>query len=277
MATSSAASVRDNQTPTISKASESWPTRAISFGKDLVSFLRDAALFLLAVLLILAPVQFNSMLAKAGFVEGTLAGFKWQSTVVQSNSALEDAKVTISDLQGKNEELAQVLTDVSSKITDPALVKRIAKFEDENRILKTATQQTQSSVSQALASNAPLVQKALSSMEAGAVGPRPKADYSVGLQTLGLPDSDRATMNEKLRSEGYGLDSNSASYTERPSWFADHSTVFYYSSSASSAAQELARFMQSITGQVFVVKQGAGSGVDPSRRDVTLFVDYVKR
>src|SRR5215471_7052911 len=141
MATSSAASVRDNQTPDISKASESWPTRAISFGKDLVSFLRDAALFLLAVLLILAPVQFNSMLAKAGFVEGTLAGFKWQSTVVQSNRALEDAKVTISDLQGKNEELAQVLTEVSSKITDPALVKRIAKFEDENRILKTTTQQ----------------------------------------------------------------------------------------------------------------------------------------
>ena len=66
MATSSAGSVRGNQTPDISKASESWPTRAISFGKDLVSFLRDAALFLLAVLLILAPVQFNSMLAKAG-------------------------------------------------------------------------------------------------------------------------------------------------------------------------------------------------------------------
>jgi len=210
-------------------------------------------------------------------VGGTLAGFKWQSTVVQSNRALEDAEVTISDLQGKNEELAQVLTEVSSKITDPALVKRIAKFEDENRVLKTTTQQTQLSVSQALASNAALVPKALSSMEAGGVGQRSKADYSVGLQTLGLPDSERETMNEKLRSEGYGLDSNSASYIERPSWFADRSTVFYYSSSASSAAQDLARFMQSITGQVFVVKQGAGSGVDPSRRDVTLFVDYGKR
>ena len=260
-----------------SKANESWATRAISLGKDLVSFLRDGALFLLAVLLVVAPVRFNTMLAKAGFVEGTLGGFKWQSTIVQSNSALEDARVTISDLQGKNEELAKVLTEVSSKISDPALVKRIAKFEDENRILKNTTQQTQSTVSQAIASNAPLVQKALSSMDGSAVGPRPKADYSVGLQTLGFPDSERATINQKLHSEGYGLDSVSASYTERPPWFADRSTVFYYSSSAFPTAQELARFMQSITGQEFEVKQGKGSGVDPSRRDVTLFVDYVKR
>ena len=34
-------------------------------GKDLVSFLRDGALFLLAVLLVVAPVRFNTMLAKA--------------------------------------------------------------------------------------------------------------------------------------------------------------------------------------------------------------------
>jgi hypothetical protein len=252
-----------------SKASESWAAAAISLGKDLVSFLRDGALFLPAVLLVVAPVRFNSMLAKAGFVEGTLGGFKWQS-VVQSSRALEDTRTTISDLQGKNEELAKVLEEISSKINDPALAKRIAKFEADNRTLKDTTRQTQSTVSQAIESNAPLAEKAL------AVVPRTKSDYSVGLQTLGFTDSERTAINEKLRSDGYSLDPLTASYTERPSWFADRSTVFYYSSSSFPAAQELARFFQSLTGQEFKVKQGAGLGVDPSRRDVTLFVHYVK-
>jgi hypothetical protein len=35
--------------------------------------------------------------------------------------------------------------------------------------------------------------------------------------------------------------------------------------------------MSAQTGQDFVVQRGAGLGVDPARRDVTLYVHYVKK
>jgi len=82
-----------------------WFSRFIAVGKDLVSLLRDAALFLLAVLLVAFPIQFNSILVDAGFEEGSLVGFKWKSKLVESNRPLQDAQATISDLQTKNDDL----------------------------------------------------------------------------------------------------------------------------------------------------------------------------
>jgi hypothetical protein len=261
-----------------SKVNESSATAAISLGKDLLSLLRDGALFVLAVLLVAFPAQFNSILEHAGFEEGSIVGFKWRSKLVESNDALKEARATISDLQEKNDELAKALSETNSQFNDPALTERIARLEDENRKLKDTTRQVQTTVSQAIESNIPFVEKALSSTDRRAVGPRTKSDYSVGLQTLGVPDSERAAINEKLRSDGYGIDPITWSYPagQRPSWFAGRSTVFYYSGSSFSAAQELARFMQSLTGQEFAVQRGAGLGVDPSRKDVTLYVHYVK-
>jgi hypothetical protein len=99
------------------------------------------------------------------------------------------------------------------------------------------------------------------------------------LQTLGVSDPDRTALNEKIHAAGYGLDPQTWSYPagERPEWFALRSTVFYYSNSAASEAQELARTMKSLTGQDFEVQRGAGLGVDPGRKDVTLYVHYVKK
>jgi hypothetical protein len=98
------------------------------------------------------------------------------------------------------------------------------------------------------------------------------------VQTLGVPDAERVVINEKLRADGYGLDLVTWSYPagERPSWFAARSTVFHCSGSSLPAAQELAHLMKLLTGQKFAVQRGAGLGVDPSRRDVTLYVHYVK-
>ena len=86
-----------------------------------------------------------------------------------------------------------------------------------------------------------------------------KSEFSVGLQTLGVPGEERIALNDKLRGEGFALDPITYSYPagERPSWFAPRSTVFYYSSSAQEMARALARFMKSETGQEFVVQKGA--------------------
>jgi hypothetical protein len=144
--------------------------------------------------------------------------------------------------------------------------------------MKDATKQVQTVVSQTIDSNLPLVEKALSSSSQLAPARRAQSDYLVGLQTLGVPDTERIAINEKLQSDGYSLDPLTYSYPagERPAWFAPRSTVSYYSASALPAAQQLARFMKTVTGQEFAVQRGAGLGVDPSRKEVTLFVHYIK-
>jgi hypothetical protein len=263
----------------VPKPEQSWLSTSVSLGKDLVSLLRDGAIFVLALLLIVFPLQFNSILVNAGFEEGSLVGFKWKSSLVEADKALKDAQVTISDLQSKNDELAKALGDANAKLKDPTLMARGEKLQDENSRLKEETLQVQTTVSNAIESNSPLVAKALSSTDGRTTSPRSKSDFSVGLQTLGVPDPERVAMNEKIHAAGYGLDPVTWSYPtgERPSWFALSSTVFFYSSSSSSEAQELARTMKSLTGQEFAVQRGAGLGVDPARKDVTLYVHYVKK
>jgi hypothetical protein len=259
------------------KAEQSWLTTSISVGKDLVSLLRDSAIFVLALLLIAFPIQFNSILVSAGFEEGSLVGFKWKAKLVESDKALKDAQASISDLQTKNDELVKALADTNAKLKDPTLVERVEKLQDENSRLREATRQVQTTVSNAIESNIPLVAKALSS-DRLTTAPRAKSDFSVGLQTLGVPDSDRVALNEKIHAAGYGLDPVTWSYPagQRPSWFALRSTVFYYSSSSLPEAKELAETMKSLTGLDFSVQRGAGLGVDPARKDVTLYVHYVK-
>lgn len=103
------------------------------------------------------------------------------------------------------------------------------------------------------------------------------SDYRVGLQTLGVDDSTRQDLNHKIRDGGYGLSDKSFAYSSREPWFAPRSTVFYYADSALSAATQLSGLMKQLTGDDFVVQRGLGFGVDPTQRDVTLFVDYVKK
>ena len=243
---------------------------AISIGKDLISLLRDGALFLLAVLLVAFPVKLNSMLVDAGFKEGSVAGFKWQSSLVNSNQALEEAQAKITELQKENNNQVKALAEARALLTDPALKQRIAKIEKDNIAQKESTGLVQNTVAQTIQKNETLVERSQISLK--------KSDYLVGLQTLGISDAERIALNNKLSSDGYGLDSITWSYPagERPSWFATRSTVFYYSASALPAAQELARLLKTETRQDFAVQRGAGLGVDPSRRDVTLFVHFIK-
>ena len=63
---------------------------------------------------------------------------------------------------------------------------------------------------------------------------------------------------------------------ERPGWFSDRSTVFYYASSSRAMAEQVAAYLKARTGQDFTVRRGAGLGVDPARKAYTLFVHYIK-
>lgn len=140
---------------------ESSISGTVAVWKNLVSLMRDSALLLLAVLLIAFPSTLNSILVNAGFEEGSFVGFKWKSKLVDSDAALKEARSTISDLQKKNNEMANALAEANAKLNDSSFQKRVAKLEKENKKLYAATQQVQASVSNTIASSAPLVDSIL--------------------------------------------------------------------------------------------------------------------
>ncbi|WP_026224358.1 hypothetical protein [Methyloversatilis thermotolerans] len=251
---------------------------AIAVARDLVAVLRDGALFLLAALLILFPATFNSILVNAGFEEGSLVGFKWKSKLIESNSALEEAQATIAQLQARNDELLKALSDAGGAGRSPELERRLSVFERENAQLKVSTESTQNKVADAIQANTPLVERALSTLSPAQRSEPGRSAYTVGLQTLGVDDAERIALNDGLRGEGFALDSLTYSYAagERPGWFSDRSTVFYYASSSRAMAEQVAAYLKARTGQDFTVRRGAGLGVDPARKAYTLFVHYIK-
>lgn len=248
----------------------------VGLAKDLVAVLRDGSLFLLALLLIVFPTHFNTILVNAGFEEGSVVGFKWKSKLRDSNEALEQAQAALTQLQAKNDELVAALRDAGQAGQgDAKLAERLQVLERENEALKSSSVSAQTRVAESIEANAPLLEKAQASTAPAARG---RGDYLVGLQTLGVDDAERLRLNEGLGAAGFGLDTVTYSYPagERPSWFATRSTVFYYASSAQPMAEQLARLLQERTGQRFVVQRGAGLGVDPARRHLTLYVHYVR-
>ena len=132
----------------------------LNMWKDLVTLLRDALLLALGVLLVLWPSQFNDLLVRAGFEEGSVVGFRWKGKLVESDQALKEANATITDLQTQNEKLLKELGNAQAKSADPEAQKRIAQLQQDNRKLADAANQVESKVQVTIAANAPLVEKA---------------------------------------------------------------------------------------------------------------------
>jgi hypothetical protein len=132
----------------------------VSIGKELVSLLRDAALVLLAVLLIVFPAKLNVLLTDAGFEEGSVVGFKWKAKLVKSDDALKQAQATISDLQTRNDELGSALKYAQLQISDPTFSERVDKLGAENSEQRESVKYIQKSVSKTINDNAPLIEKA---------------------------------------------------------------------------------------------------------------------
>lgn len=132
---------------------------SVTTGKDLVALLRDAALLLMALLLIASPQTFNDILVRAGFEEGSLVGLRWKAKLSQSDSALLEAQATIADLKKQNEELLAALADAKTQIGSGETRGEISRLEDVNKQVITASEQVQGSVQQVLSANAPLLQR----------------------------------------------------------------------------------------------------------------------
>jgi hypothetical protein len=141
-------------------AKKNSPVNLIALGKDLVALLRDFALFVLALLLLVFPTTFNSVLTNAGFEEGSLVGFKWKSKLVESDAALKEARATITDLKAQLDKTSQALADTQAKLNDPSIKEKLAQLEEENKQLDATSSKVEASVANTIRSNAPLVEKA---------------------------------------------------------------------------------------------------------------------
>jgi hypothetical protein len=132
----------------------------IGAGKDTVALLRDLALFVLALLLVVFPGKFNDVLTKAGFEQGSLVGFTWKSQLVESDNALKEARTTIADLKAQLDKTAKALNEAQAKLNDPSLNATVAKLDAENNKLREASIKVEASISNTIASSASLVEKA---------------------------------------------------------------------------------------------------------------------
>ena len=243
----------------------------VTLSKDFISLLRDAGLIFIVVMMVLYPANFKSFLTDAGIKSAFGLEFD-----LDSFSNLETTQILISNLQSENNQLIKELKSIEDKVNDSDFKLKVQELSKNNFEQRQQTELVQKDVSKVLEYNTPFVEEELSQRQQSVVDDN--SAYTVGLQTFGISDDERKEINTSLRLENYNLDKITYSYSsgERPSWFAQRSTVFYYSVIAKSSAEKLSKFLRSITDVNFMVKRGAGLGVDPEKKDTTLFVHYIK-
>lgn len=133
---------------------------SVAIAKDAFALLRDFALFAVAILLLIFPATFNSILTNAGFEEGSFAGLKWKRQFYDTDTALRTAQDTITSLQAQNSDLLKALTESKAGAPDLKRREELAKLESASRVTTEAAKQVQASVGATLATNDPLVDKA---------------------------------------------------------------------------------------------------------------------
>ena len=131
----------------------------IAIAKDAFALLRDFALFAVALLLLVFPATFNSILTNAGFEEGSFAGLKWKRQFYDTDTALRTAQDTIASLQAQNSDLLKAVSESKSTVPDLKRREELSKLESANLATTEAAKQVQASVGATLATNDPLVEK----------------------------------------------------------------------------------------------------------------------
>jgi hypothetical protein len=140
----------------------------VAIAKDVFALLRDFALFSVAILLLVFPATFNSVLTNAGFEEGSFAGLKWKRQFYDTDTALRTAQDTITSLQAQNWELLKAIAESKAGTPDLKRQDELAKLQSASRATTEAAKQVQASVGATLAANDPLVEKARAAISADA-------------------------------------------------------------------------------------------------------------
>lgn len=83
--------------------------KTVSLLKDLVVLLRDASVIALFAVFLLFPQKLNGILVSAGFEEGSFAGFKWKSKLVEYDATVAELQTALAEAQKVNARLTQAL------------------------------------------------------------------------------------------------------------------------------------------------------------------------
>ena len=83
--------------------------KTVSVLKDLVVLLRDASVIALFAVFLLFPQKLNGILVSAGFEEGSFAGFKWKSKLVEYDATVAELQTALAEAQKVNARLTQAL------------------------------------------------------------------------------------------------------------------------------------------------------------------------
>jgi hypothetical protein len=128
--------------------------------KDIFTLLRDLSLFAAAVLLLVFPATFNTILTSAGFEEGSFAGLKWKRQFFDTDVALRTAQDALTSLQAQNDALLKALADSAARAGDEPSQAEIARLQSESEQTAAATEEVQATVRATLATNDPLIEQA---------------------------------------------------------------------------------------------------------------------
>ena len=230
-------------------AAKPGPERWLGIGKDLFALLRDSSLFGLALLLVAFPRQLNDVLTSAGFEEGSIVGFKWKARLVESDDALKTANATIESLQAQLKQANAALAAATSAVPPGELRSQLSTVEQSGRKLEQTTADASTVLRSTLAQNAPLVERAQSTLPGG--GPQ--------AVVMGSDRTLEAARDEVRRAAGAGI-ANVAVY-QRNGYFATIATT-----DTRDQAAEVLRIARGFRPDAYVTRLSAWC-LNPTPRD----------
>ncbi|MBY6067036.1 hypothetical protein KUW17_09820 [Leisingera aquaemixtae] len=200
--------------------------KTVSVLKDLVVLLRDMSVIALFAVFLLFPQKLNAILVSAGFEEGSFAGFKWKSKLVEYDATVAELQTALAEAQKVNARLTQALQAAEGGTGE---LQRDAELvqQDAAAALEAA--------SKTVAGNQQLVEQARAQLQEEAVrycyqedsGQKGPQQYLTACHTT--PERcERAKVNPATRSSACApLDMNTAPWQPSPGGF--WGSLFQYS------------------------------------------------
>jgi hypothetical protein len=104
--------------------------------KDVISTLRDSVVFLVFLLLLLAPGTIKQRLHAAGFTKGNIAGFEWQAELEKAAEQTKSAGESVEEVAKNYDELLARIAELEKKVTNPevkATLRDIGETAEQSR------------------------------------------------------------------------------------------------------------------------------------------------
>ncbi|OBY27991.1 hypothetical protein [Leisingera sp. JC1] len=205
--------------------------KTVSVLKDLVVLLRDMAVIALFAVFLLFPQKLNGILVSAGFEEGSFAGFKWKSKLVEYDATVAELQTALAEAQKVNARLTQALQAAEAGPAEAGT----SELQREAELVQQDAAAALEAASRTVAGNHQLVEQARAQLQeevirycyqeaTGKTGPQA---YLVACHTT--PERcERAMENPATRSSAcVALDMNTAPWQPSPGGF--WGSLFQYS------------------------------------------------